>query len=58
MRDITDGSGAVIDTIKYDGFGVITSETDSTKTGLVVWQGMMRDAATGWIIRGHAIMHL
>ena len=47
VRDITDGSGAQIDHVNFDGYGNVTSETDSTKTGLPRWQGMMWEGTLG-----------
>src|SRR5262249_45326949 len=47
VRNVTDSSGAVKDTIVYDGYGNITSETDSTKRGNIAWTGRDYDPQTG-----------
>ncbi len=39
-RNIINGSGTVIGTLAYDGFGNITSESNSTNTGKVTFTGL------------------
>jgi RHS repeat-associated protein len=47
VRDVMDNSGAVKDSIAYDGFGNITSESNSSYRGWYAWTGRQRDVATG-----------
>ncbi len=44
---ITNGSGTATDTIVYDGFGNITSESSPTNGGNLKFQGMYWDAPVG-----------
>ena len=47
VRNLTDGSGTLPDTIVYDGFGNITSESNTTFGGAYKYAGYRQDAATG-----------
>src|SRR5262249_2481081 len=47
VRDVTDNTGVVKDTLVYDAFGNITSETDSTKRGHFAWTGREFDKENG-----------
>jgi RHS repeat-associated protein len=47
VRDVVDGSGQVKDSISYDAFGNITSETDAAYGGRYKYTGREYDAATG-----------
>src|SRR5207247_6133652 len=47
IRDVTDNSGVIKDTIVFDGFGNITSETASTFRGRFIWTGREFDTETG-----------
>jgi RHS repeat-associated protein len=47
VRDVTDGSGNVKDTINYDGFGNIISDTNSNYRGRYAWTGRELDVETG-----------
>ena len=44
---VTNSTGGMVDTITYDGFGNITSETSAANGGNLKFQGMFTDAATG-----------
>ncbi len=44
---LTNGSGTATDTIVYDGFGNMTSNSAPTVTGNIGFQGMFTDPATG-----------
>jgi RHS repeat-associated protein len=44
---LTNGSGTATDTIGYDGFGNMTSNSAPTVTGNIGFQGMFTDPATG-----------
>ena len=46
VRDVTNNSGVVKDTLVYDGFGNITSETNSAFRGRYTWTGRERDEET------------
>src|SRR5262249_57765868 len=39
-RNVVNGSGTLIGTVVYDGFGNITSESSSTNTGKVTFTGL------------------
>jgi RHS repeat-associated protein len=39
IRNVVDASGAVVDSLVYDAFGNITSETDPTYRGMYAWTG-------------------
>src|SRR5262245_7428280 len=39
-RNVVNGSGTLIGTVAYDGFGAIMSESDSTKTGRFTFTGL------------------
>ena len=47
MREVTDGTGAVVDTISYTAFGGIASETSSSLSGNVLYTGGYFDRLTG-----------
>jgi RHS repeat-associated protein len=47
VRDITNASGSVIDSISYDAFGKVLSQTASTVTGYYGFQGMRMDQDLG-----------
>src|SRR5262249_5941281 len=47
LRQVTDGTGAVIDTIAYDAWGNVTSETNSANGGRYKWTGREADNETG-----------
>jgi RHS repeat-associated protein len=44
---VTDGTGAVLGTVTYAAFGDILTETSSTTTGGIAWQGTILDRDTG-----------
>jgi RHS repeat-associated protein len=48
VRNVLDGSGNVKDTVRYDGFGNVISESGSTYRGRYAWTGRDRDAETGY----------
>jgi RHS repeat-associated protein len=52
VRDITNASGSVIDSISYDAFGKILSQTASTVTGYYGFQGMRMDQDLGGYLDG------
>ena len=45
IRDVIDSTAVVKDTITYDGFGNITSETDRLGRGRYTYTGREQDAA-------------
>ncbi len=47
VRNVTDDTGAVIDTIAYDGYGNITSETNAANGGQYKYDGYRYDSETG-----------
>ena len=47
VRNVMDNTGAVIDTITYDGYGNITSETSPANGGKYKYDGYRLDAETG-----------
>jgi RHS repeat-associated protein len=47
MRNITDNSGSLIDTITYDGFGNINTESQSSNGGRFKWTSREADTETG-----------
>jgi RHS repeat-associated protein len=47
VRDVTDNTGAVKDTLAYDAYGNITSETASAYRGNYAWTGREFDGTTG-----------
>jgi RHS repeat-associated protein len=47
VRDVTDNTGAVKDTLGYDAYGNITSETASAYRGNYAWTGREFDSTTG-----------
>ncbi len=47
IRDVANASGAVVDTVKYDGFGNILSQTNTSQLGRYAWTGRELDAETG-----------
>jgi RHS repeat-associated protein len=48
IRDVTDGSGVVKDTITYDGWGQITNDTNMSLRGRYGYTGREEDVETGW----------
>jgi len=44
--DVTDGSGVLQDTIVYDAFGNVLSQTNSSETGRYQWTGRESDPTT------------
>jgi len=48
LRNVIDNTGAVIDTITYDGYGNITNETNAANGGQYKYDGYRADAETGW----------
>lgn len=46
VRDIINSAGTLRDSIKYDGWGNITAETDPTYCGWYAWTGRQLDAET------------
>jgi RHS repeat-associated protein len=46
VRDVVDNAGDVVDTIAYDGFGNIVSETDAEYRGRYAWTGREWDVET------------
>jgi RHS repeat-associated protein len=47
VRDVTDNSGVLKDTIFYDGFGKTLSQSNSTYTGRYTFTGREYDTQTG-----------
>ncbi len=47
VRNVLNDSGAVIDTIAYDGYGNVTSETNATNGGQYKYDGYRYDGETG-----------
>jgi RHS repeat-associated protein len=47
VRDLTDNTGVVKDTLAYDAYGNITSETASAYRGNYAWTGREFDGTTG-----------
>ncbi len=47
VGDVVDGAGAVKDTIRYDGYGNVTSESDALYGGRYKYTGREYDAETG-----------
>ena len=47
VRDVTSNTGLLKDTIGYDGYGNVTSESDSAWTGRYTYTGRERDTVTG-----------
>ena len=47
LHNVVSSTGAVIDTIAYDGFGNITSESDSANGGAYKYDGYRCDTETG-----------
>ena len=48
VRNVVDNTGAVIDTIVYDGYGNVTSETTMANGGQYKYDGYRVDSETGW----------
>ena len=48
VRTLTNSTGVVKDTIEYDAFGKITSESDSTYSDKYKYTGQRRDSTTGF----------
>ncbi len=46
-RNVVDGSGTLIGTLTYDGFGGVTAESDATKSGAYGYVGYRRDRQLG-----------
>jgi RHS repeat-associated protein len=46
VRDVTDSTGALKDTISYDGYGKVTNQTDPTWTGRYTYTGRELDTET------------
>jgi len=40
LENVVNASGTVVDTLTYDGFGNVTAESDSTKTGRFTFTGL------------------
>ena len=49
VRHIVDNTGAVIDTLTYDGYGNVTNETNPTNGGVYKYAGYRSDSETGWL---------
>ena len=49
LRQVVDSTGAVIDTIAYDGYGNITSESNASNGGNYKPFGYRVDSETGWL---------
>ena len=49
VRQVVDGTGAVIDTITYDGYGNVTAESNATNGGSYKPFGYRMDSETGWL---------
>ena len=47
VREVVDNSGDVVDSIDYDGYGNISSETASAYRGRYAWTGRELDVETG-----------
>jgi len=48
VRNLTDGSGNLTDTIAYDAYGNITSESNAANGGRMKWDGGEQDSETGY----------
>src|SRR5262249_51942642 len=53
IRNVVDSSGALIDTIAYDGFGVVTSESSPSSGDRYKFTGRVLDSETGFRIHDH-----
>ena len=49
VRQVVDSTGALIDTITYDGYGNIASKTNSANGGTYKPFGYRVDSETGWL---------
>jgi hypothetical protein len=47
VRDIINNSGTDLDSVTYDGYGQIVTQTNSANLGNFSWQGMQDDPNTG-----------
>jgi RHS repeat-associated protein len=47
VRDVTDSNGVVVDTVGYDAYGNVTSETNPAERGRYGWTGREVDVETG-----------
>jgi RHS repeat-associated protein len=47
VRDILDGTGALRDTLGYDSWGAVTTETNASWSGRYGWTGRERETETG-----------
>jgi RHS repeat-associated protein len=50
VREVTDGSGSIIDAINYNGFGGVGSESSPSDTGDYSFTGLRRDTVTGSLL--------
>jgi RHS repeat-associated protein len=48
VRHVVDATGAVLDTITYDGYGNITNETGAANGGVYKYAGYRLDSESGW----------
>jgi RHS repeat-associated protein len=49
VRNLVDNTGAIIDTITYDGYGDVMNETNPTSGGLYKYASYRYDSETGWL---------
>ncbi|HEV3256345.1 MAG TPA: polymorphic toxin-type HINT domain-containing protein, partial [Gemmataceae bacterium] len=49
VRNLTDSSGTLQDTIAYDAYGNVTSESNSTAGGAYKYTGLRSDSETGFL---------
>ena len=49
VRDVVDNTGAVSDTITYDGYGNVESEMNPMNGGQYKYDGYRYDSETGWL---------
>src|SRR5207249_5091815 len=47
IRNVVDSGGSLIDTIAYDGFGVVTSESNTSNGDRYKFAGYQQDSETG-----------
>jgi RHS repeat-associated protein len=49
VRDVWDGGGVALDHIEYGAYGIILSETTATIGGVVLYDGLRQNRATGTV---------
>ena len=53
IRLLTNGSGSVIDTLTYNGFGAVTSESSPSSGDRYKYASGQADGITGFVLYGH-----